>query len=195
MSAAPRFSTADIARTAQRPEPEQPEPTPGQPVAAAPVEPVVTRETRLIEEDSTAPLFASDAAQGFQHRWDGIQASFIDDPRRAVEEADALVAETMQRLAETFAQQRERLEQQFKRNLDTRSDADAQAAIDAQAAVDARAAADAQGPDADLRAAERRRVLDRDARDAAHPQASTSTEDLRIALRHYRSFFKRLLSV
>jgi hypothetical protein len=86
-------------------------------------------------------LFAQDAAEGFRRRWDTIQASFVDDPRKAVQEADALVAETMQRLADTFAQERARLEQRF----------------------------------------------DRD--------SNVSTEDLRVTLRHYRSFFTRLLSV
>jgi CTP-dependent riboflavin kinase len=78
-----------------------------------------------------------------------VQAGFVDDPRRAVEDADALVAETMQRLAETFSQERKRLEQEFAR----------------QPAASGTA------------------------------QSGVGTEELRIALRHYRSFFKRLLSV
>ena len=48
-------------------------------------------------------------------RWSDIQASFVDQPRRAVELADSLVAETMQRLAQTFATARENLEKQWDR--------------------------------------------------------------------------------
>ena len=43
-------------------------------------------------------------------RWRDIQASFVDAPREAVKDADALVAELMQELARTFASQREQLE-------------------------------------------------------------------------------------
>ena len=85
-----------------------------------------------------APLVAD--ADAFQSRWEDIQVRFVDEPRRAVEDADALVATVMQRLAEGFAQERERLEAQWGRGEDI------------------------------------------------------STEDLRVALQRYRSFFRRLLS-
>jgi hypothetical protein len=65
----------------------------------------------------------------------------VDEPRRTVEQADELVAEVMKRLAEGFAAERERLEQQWGRGEDV------------------------------------------------------STEDLRLALQRYRSFFQRLLDV
>jgi hypothetical protein len=58
-----------------------------------------------------------------------------------VEEADSLVASTMKRLAEVFAQERSKLEGQWDRGDDV------------------------------------------------------STEDLRLALQRYRSFFQRLLSI
>lgn len=59
------------------------------------------------------PLFPPGDARDLRSRWDAIQASFVDEPRRAVEEADALVAGAMKRLAETFAQERSRLEEQW----------------------------------------------------------------------------------
>jgi uncharacterized protein YktB (UPF0637 family) len=70
-----------------------------------------------------------------------LQTSFIDEPTRAVEQADSLVAEIMQQLATTFAAERAHLEEQGEHGKDI------------------------------------------------------STEDLRMALRHYRSFFDRLLSI
>jgi len=90
------------------------------------------------ERDDAAPLVTD--GEAFQSRWEEIQVRFVDEPRGAVEDADALVATVMQRLAEGFAQEREHLEAQWGRGEDI------------------------------------------------------STEDLRIALQRYRSFFQRLLS-
>jgi hypothetical protein len=70
-----------------------------------------------------------------------IQVGFVDEPRRAVEEADKLVASAIQRLAQVFAAERTKLEGEFKRG------------------------------------------------------DNVSTEDLRVALQQYRSFFSRLLSI
>lgn len=102
--------------------------------------PVTEGETSSAEE-SSAPLLSSQQTNDLRTRWDGIQAGFVDEPRRAVEQADNLVAEAMKRLAETFADERAKLEAQWDRGGDV------------------------------------------------------STEDLRLALRRYRSFFNRLLSI
>jgi hypothetical protein len=91
--------------------------------------------------DAATPLFAVEELSGYRTRWSAIQTGFVDEPRRAVEEADTLVAELMKRLADVFADERRQLEGQWEK-----SDA-------------------------------------------------VSTEDLRIAMRRYRSFFERLLSV
>jgi hypothetical protein len=88
-----------------------------------------------------APLFPSNELQGLRTRWSDVQAAFVDEPRRAVEQADGLVASAMKRLAEVFAEERSRLEQQWDRG------------------------------------------------------DNVSTEDLRLALQRYRSFFHRLLSI
>ena len=48
-------------------------------------------------------------------RWKEIQAEFVDEPRTAVQEADALVAELMQRLAKMFASERAELEERWTR--------------------------------------------------------------------------------
>src|SRR4051812_15472889 len=96
------------------------------------------RDTQRTTNGDAAPLLSD--AGGFQARWEEIQVRFVDEPRGAVEDADALVATVMQRLAEGFAQERDRLEAQWGRGEDI------------------------------------------------------STEDLRVALQRYRSFFRRLLS-
>ncbi len=86
------------------------------------------------------PLLSHDQSEHFTTRWQEIQTSFVDQPRDSVEQADALVADLMQRLAAGFSNERERLEEQWDRGDDV------------------------------------------------------STEDLRVALTRYRSFFDRLLS-
>ena len=60
-----------------------------------------------------APLLADNA--GFTARWTAIQTTFVDEPRTAVENADALVAEVMSELARTFADERARLESAWSR--------------------------------------------------------------------------------
>ena len=87
------------------------------------------------------PLFSDQSEREFRDRWRDIQTGFVDEPRNAVEQADELVAQLMQRLAQSFSEQRTQLEQQWE-------------------------SAD-----------------------------KVSTEDLRVALTRYRSFFERLLSI
>lgn len=90
--------------------------------------------------NTPTPLFSQSDIGDLRGRWSNVQASFVDEPRRAVEEGDKLVATVMQRLAEGFANERSKLEKQWDRG------------------------------------------------------DSVSTEDLRIALQRYRSFFDRLLN-
>lgn len=63
-------------------------------------------------------LFPADENAELQRRWESLQTGFVDEPRRTVEQADELVAHVMQRLAEGFATERERLEQQWGRGED-----------------------------------------------------------------------------
>lgn len=57
-----------------------------------------------------APLFDSERAEEMRRRWAGIQAGFVDDPGRAVREADELVAQVLKDLSEGFARERARIE-------------------------------------------------------------------------------------
>ena len=93
------------------------------------------------EEVQLAPLFLRDVSKAFRAHWDAVQIGFVDDPKRAVREADELVAQVMKSLAETFSKERAMLEGQ------------------------------------------------------ADQAEQASTENLRVALRRYRSFFQRLLSL
>ena len=68
--------------------------------------------------DDTPQLLPSDENDEFKRRWEQIQTGFVDEPRQTVEQADELVAHVMKRLAEGFAAERERLEQQWGRGED-----------------------------------------------------------------------------
>jgi hypothetical protein len=92
-------------------------------------------------QEPNLPLFAQNDTQDFRARWEKIQIGFVDEPRKAVEQADELVASAIKRLAEVFATERQKLEAEWDKT------------------------------------------------------DNVSTEDLRVALRRYRSFFDRLLSL
>jgi hypothetical protein len=93
--------------------------------AQAPVEPRafdtagdVRPEAAAPPGEDAAPVFPAAEADDLRRSWDSIQAGFVDEPRKAVEDADHLVATTMQRLAEVFAAERATLEGQWDRGDD-----------------------------------------------------------------------------
>lgn len=89
---------------------------------------------------SGTALLSEAELNDMRSRWSDIQAGFVDEPRRSVEQADQLVASAIQKLAEGFARERASLETQWESGN------------------------------------------------------NVSTEDLRLALQRYRSFFGRLLN-
>lgn len=145
------LSTADLAQ-GTRPAPKEVGPKPvvsERPMAERPT-PISERKDRTtVEHGTTTPAGGEDFAQLFPNselenlrsRWKEIQTAFVDEPRKAVEQADGLVASAMKRLAEVFAEERSKLEKQWDRG------------------------------------------------------DNVSTEDLRVALQRYRTFFHKLLSV
>ena len=103
------MSTADLARRAEAAESAvltERDPVVGRAPAQADVE---TERTMLFEDQE---------ANQFRARWTDVQAGFVDAPRSAVEHADALVAETMKRMAEMFSAERANLEAQWDRGND-----------------------------------------------------------------------------
>ena len=86
-------------------------------------------------------LFPHEELAGYRTQWEAIQTGFVDQPRDAVAQADALVSQLVTRLTDVFTRERSTLEGQW-----------------------------AKGD-------------------------NVSTEDLRVALTRYRSFFHRLLSM
>jgi hypothetical protein len=73
------------------------------------------RPARKPESREATALFPEKESNDFHKRWTDIQTGFVDEPRRAVERADELVAEVIKRLADSFAQERSKLEGQWGR--------------------------------------------------------------------------------
>jgi len=67
------------------------------------------------DSDRLEPLFSHDAEAQYRARWAEVQSGFVDDPRQAVAQGDELVAEVMKSLAESFALERARLEDELTR--------------------------------------------------------------------------------
>jgi hypothetical protein len=62
------------------------------------------------DAEHRALLLKSEELQAVSTRWRDIQARFVDEPRSAVQDADALVADLTERLARMFAAERHQLE-------------------------------------------------------------------------------------
>ncbi|MGH3156335.1 MAG: hypothetical protein ACRDNF_07165 [Streptosporangiaceae bacterium] len=81
---------------------------------AEPAGPAGTTEQALARsprgDEPRDQLLGPDELEDIVNRWRDIQASFVDEPGKAVKDADNLVAELMQQLARMFASQREQLE-------------------------------------------------------------------------------------
>lgn len=63
-------------------------------------------------------LLPDEVVNELSPRWSDVQASFVDEPRRAVEQADELVADAVERLQQAFAQARSSLERDWDRGED-----------------------------------------------------------------------------
>ena len=80
----------------------------------------VQREVQRYSDQPTASadrtaLFEPAILSEFNSRWTDIQTGFVDEPRRAVQLADALVSDVIHRIANSFGDKREQLEQQWDR--------------------------------------------------------------------------------
>jgi hypothetical protein len=81
-------------------------------------QPEIPREIARGEGTARAALFEGGDLDVFRTRWREIQGNFVDEPRRAVEEANQLVETVIQRLTALFASERARLESQWHEGKD-----------------------------------------------------------------------------
>ena len=63
---------------------------------------------KMVREQPAPQLFPDTECHDFRSRWERIQVDFVDEPRRAVQEADSLVADTMKRLIDNFSGERKK---------------------------------------------------------------------------------------
>jgi len=77
---------------------------------AEPVPAAVGGADAVAGQAQPAGLGSAGDQERFVARWQEIQAGFVDEPRRAVQDADALVVDMMDRLARMLASEREQLE-------------------------------------------------------------------------------------
>jgi hypothetical protein len=68
------------------------------------------------EREKLEALFPPDVAERYRSEWAAVQSSFVDDPRQAAARGDELVARVLKGLAESFAHEREQLEQELSRS-------------------------------------------------------------------------------
>jgi hypothetical protein len=61
---------------------------------------------RPVESDGR--LIDKEFAQELQDRWDTIQAAFVDQPRKAVDDANRVIEDVMKHLSDAFADERSR---------------------------------------------------------------------------------------
>ncbi len=85
-----------------------------QPELAA-LNPTNTSDQRPSNGNDSMTLFSEFEVNDLRARWSDVQAAFVDSPRRSVEQADELVATVMQRIADSFAEERSSLERQWDR--------------------------------------------------------------------------------
>jgi hypothetical protein len=65
-------------------------------------------------EDERA-LFDDSELQSYRGRWEQVQSDFVDEPREAVQKADDLVSDLVEKLTSGFTQTRSGLEEQWKK--------------------------------------------------------------------------------
>jgi len=68
--------------------------------------------------ESLAALLAPDLSEHLRARWNEIQGRFVDEPRTAVQQADALVSEVVEKITQMFADEHGLLESQWKQGND-----------------------------------------------------------------------------
>ena len=76
------------------------------------------REMGDLESAERTALFEPAQLNEFKGRWSEIQAGFVDEPRRAVQQADTLVSDVIARISDSFGRERTQLEQQWDRGGD-----------------------------------------------------------------------------
>jgi len=78
----------------------------------------VTRKSThvTLTSESATGLHNNDESEHFRKLWDEIQSRFVDDPRVAIQQADALTTEVIEKITEMFASELNSLQNQWQEN-------------------------------------------------------------------------------
>jgi len=79
---------------------------------------VVHEVQPVLSTGSLAALLSREESEQFRARWNEIQGKFVDEPRTAVQQADALVSEVSAQITQMFAKEHSSLEGQWKQGND-----------------------------------------------------------------------------
>jgi hypothetical protein len=99
---------------------ETPETPMGGAVAAVgPMDETIVHEAPIgTNAGSSAALLNREESEHFRTRWNEIQSKFVDEPRSAVQQADALVSEVVEQMTQMFAKEHGLLESQWNQGND-----------------------------------------------------------------------------
>ena len=81
-------------------------------VHEAPMGETITHEAPIsTNAGSSAALISREESEHFRTRWNEIQGKFVDEPRAAVEQADAPVSEVIEQITQMFANEHSSIEE------------------------------------------------------------------------------------
>ena len=84
-----------------------------------PMDGTITHETPIgTNAGSSAALLNREESEHFRMRWNEIQGKFVDEPRSAVQQADALVSEVIEQITQMFGKEHSSLEGQWNQGND-----------------------------------------------------------------------------
>ena len=84
-----------------------------------PVGEMATHEAAVVTSAaSSAALLSHEESEKFRTQWNEIQGKFVDEPRAAVQQADALVSEVVANITQMFAKNHNSLEGQWNQGND-----------------------------------------------------------------------------
>ena len=88
-------------------------------VHEVPIGETITKESPIDENaGSSTALLNREESEHFRTRWNEIQGKFVDEPRAAVQQADTLVSEVVEKITQMFANERSSLESQWNQGND-----------------------------------------------------------------------------
>jgi len=88
-------------------------------VHEVPIGETITKESTIDENaGSSTALLNPEESEHYRTRWNEIQGKFVDEPRSAVQQADALVSDVIEQITQMFGNEHSSLEGQWNQGND-----------------------------------------------------------------------------